>query len=176
MAEGENSGTEKKGNQQRITSTRVSFRFIIKPHSGSKILFAIAARYYEPMEDKAFFEYTNKLMRKIANLPILRYFSGYAKAKGSWVVIDYKYTYNRNDYYNWILSEGGNYTAIEFQRVQKEWEEWRNRPAKEFVKSINRAVDRNLNLSYDWANLTMELQIKDIQEMDKQYKKGLEIK
>ena len=140
-----------------------------------KILFAIAARYYEPIEDRPFFRYINRLMRKIANLPILRSLSGYSRAEGSWVVIDYRYTYNRNDYYNWILSEGENYYLTELDKVQKEWEEWRKRP-REFMESIKRASDKSLNFSYDWANLTMELQIKNIQEMDKQYEKVSEIK
>ncbi len=118
-------------------------------------------------------------MRKVANLPVLRGFTGYSKAEGIWMVFDFKYTYNRNDYYNWILKEGENYYSTELDRVQNEWEEWRqelhNNPDK-FWDSINRVADKSVSFLYDWANQTMELQIKDIQKMGRESKKMLELK
>lgn len=139
-----------------------------------KILFAIAAHYFEPYEDNSLLKHTYKFMRKIANLPVLRYYTGYAKAEGSWALIDFKYTYNMNDYYNWILKEGENYNLT--NKVQKEWEEWHKKPIREFMEYVNRTAEKSIDFSYDWANQTMELQIKTIQERDKEYKKVFDSK
>ena len=141
-----------------------------------KILFAIAAHYFDPEEDKLFFKYTDKLLRKIANLPILQEFTGYSKAKGIWKVFDFKYTYNRNDYYNWILKEGENYHIHDVQNANKEWEEWRKKPIREFMEYVNRTAEEMVDFSYTWANQTMDSQIKNIQEIDKEYKKVFDSK
>ena len=87
---------------------------------------------------------------------------------------DFKYTYNRNGYYNWILKEGENYNLA--HKVQNEWEEWSKKPIREFMEYVNRTAEEMVDFSYTWANQTMDSQIKNIQEIDKEYKKVFDSK
>jgi|GEM_PF-3001281 len=72
---------------------------IIEIPGKGKMLFFVTVRYYRPIDDRII----PKLIRKIANLPLLRNFTGRMGTTGRWVVYDYNYTYSLSDYLDWIL-------------------------------------------------------------------------
>ena len=135
-----------------------------------KMVFSIVVGYDRHIEKKTLLRNTEKLIRKIANLPLIRSFSGYAKAEGRWLVIDFQYTYNQNDYYKWFVREEENYQLSLIKRVEQDrkvFEEWAKKPQliKEESENYGKIVDSFL---FDWVNLTMESQFKNIQKYVKE--------
>ena len=143
-----------------------SYNTIVEIPGKGKILVTIAVVYLQPFVDKPFIRYIDKFVRKIANLPVLEFFTGYVKAEGHWYLIDFKYTYNMNDYYSWILKEGEDYSD-QAQVEMKEQMKYFKRPIAEIKKSIDEQSEKSINLIYDWIDLRMELQIKDIEKTGK---------
>lgn len=129
---------------------------IVEIPGKGKMLFSVAVRYYKSIDDRL----VPKLVRKIANLPLLHNFTGRIGTTGRWVVFDYNYKYNLNDYFDWVLKEGENYS----QKQLKESEEFLEQlSSKEFDES----VDRGLDFLYEWGSMAVEKQIKRIERVYK---------
>ena len=67
---------------------------IIEIPEKGKMLFSIAIRYYQPQDDFV----SRKLIRKIANLPVINSVAGELGRTGKWVIFNYNYQYNLIDY------------------------------------------------------------------------------
>lgn len=153
-----------------MTFAYKSWDKIVEIPDKGKMLFSIGVRYYNPIDKRI----VPKLVRKIANLPLLRNFTGRIGTTGRWVVFDYNYKYNLNDYFDWVLKEGENYS----QKQLIESEEFLQQlSSKEFDES----VDRGLDFLYEWGSMAVEKQIKRIerlykvqQEVEKNGKLGAE--
>jgi len=140
------------------------------PEKG-KMLFSIATRYYKPEDDKLI----GKLIRKIANLPLLNKITGRFGTTGKWMVFDYNYKYNLNDYLEWINEEGQD-------RLLKEWEESNEltnqlkieQDWKKFMKSTNEYVEKSLVFLYEWGSIEVKKQIERIEKLYKAKEKFTE--
>jgi len=130
------------------------------------MLFSVGVRYYNPIDNRI----ALKLVRKIANLPLLRNFTGRMGTTGRWVVIDYNYKFNLNDYFDWVLKKGDNYS----QKILKQSEEFMGQPLftskesfEKFRKELLASVDRGLDFLYEWSSMTVEKQIARIEGLYK---------
>jgi len=135
------------------------------PEKG-KMLFSVAVRYYIPADDRV----APKLVRKTANLPLLRNFTGRIGTTGRWVVFDYNYKYNLNDYFDWLLKEGESYS----QQKLKESEEFADRQLEmdkesfeKFCEELMESADNSLALLYHFGSVAMTAQMKRIDGMYK---------
>lgn len=99
-----------------MTFAYKSWDKIVEIPDKDKLFFSIGVRYYNPIDHRI----AHRLVRKIANLPLLRNFTGRMGTTGRWVVFDYRYKYNLNDYLDRVLKEGENYS----QKQLKESEEF----------------------------------------------------
>jgi len=119
-----------------------------------KMFFTVALRYWCPYDDRLI----PKLVRKIANLPILCLFIGYMGTKGRWVVIDYNYKYNLNDYFHWLLKEGENWRLQEPIKRKKSLAEFLATPDK-----FEEKIAKELHFLYTWADITAKNQFERIE-------------
>jgi len=71
---------------------------IVEIHTKGMMIFTIGVRYYAPIDKNI----ARKIIRKIANLPLMRLFTGYIGTTGRWRVINFKYNCNLNDYDVWL--------------------------------------------------------------------------
>ncbi len=130
-----------------------------------KMFFSIALRYYQPDDDRTI----PKLIRKTANLPLLRKLTGRMGTTGRWVVFEYNYTYNLKDYFDWVLKEGENYTLRkqrEGQEFIKQLESGESKKVfEELFKDMEEKVEISLDSLYAWGILKTETQIKHINKL-----------
>lgn len=147
-----------------MTFAYKSWDKIVEIPAKGKLLFSVGMRYYNPIDHRI----VPKLVRKIANLPLLRNFTGRMGTTGRWVVFDYSYKYNLNDYFDWVLKEGENYR----QKQLKESEEFmqqlnREKSFGKFNKERDASVDRGLDFLYEWGSMAVEKQIGRIERLYK---------
>lgn len=129
---------------------------IVEIPAKGKLLYSVAVRYYKPSDDRLI----PKLARKIANLPLVRNFTGRLGTTGRWVVFDYYYKYDLNDYFTWALEDGRNYSqnrAREAAAFTKQLEQ-----GQQVMESLKKSTDRSLEFLYDWGSITTEKQIETI--------------
>ncbi len=131
-------------------------RIVEIPEKG-KLLFSVVVRYYEPTDDRII----PKLLRKIANLPILRYVTGKLGTTGCWIVVDYSYKFNRSDYLNWVLKSGEEYNEI----LEKKSDEFLNDDS--WLNKFEESVDTSLSFDYEWGNIAITKQMERIEKLDK---------
>jgi len=138
-------------------------RIVEIPEKG-KMLFSVGIRYYQPIDNR----FAHRIVRKIANIPWLRNFTGKMGTTGRWVLFDYKYKNNLTDYLNWVLKEGENLSKKynkeleEFQAMIKDKEsygKWR--------REIEDRADRSLNFNYEWGSMAVEEQIERIESLQR---------
>ena len=123
------------------------------PEKG-KMLFTVGIRYNECKDDLIL----PKLGRKMANLPLLRSLIGHRGTKGRWMVVDYKYKYNLNDYWEWILKKGGDYK--ETKKPEEIVDEFINKIKNgKWIEEIKESALRQLGVDSGWALYTVEEQI-----------------
>ena len=140
---------------------------IVEIPENGKMLFAVGIRYSQPVDNRLF----SKMLRKIANIYFVRNFTGKMGTTGRWVLFDYKFKYNRNDYLNWVLNKGENWIEKNRKRVdasltllkrdikdKKSYERWRH--------EIDARVNKRLNLAYEWGSSLMEKQIERVENSD----------
>jgi hypothetical protein len=130
---------------------------IVEIQDKGKMLFSIGVRYFNPIEDNRILP---KLFRKLANLPLLRKFTGRLGTKGQWLVFDYNYKYNLSDYFDWVLKEGENNS----QKKLKESEEFARKLGNKesfdkFRIEIFESTDIGLEFCYEWGSMRVEKQI-----------------
>lgn len=126
------------------------------PEKG-KLLFSVVVRYYQPIDDRIM----PKLLRKIANLSLLRYVTGKLGTTGRWVVVDYSYKFNQSDYLNWVLKSGEEYTEI----LSKKTDEFLNDDSS--FNKLDESVDTSLSFDYEWGNIAITKQMERIEKLDK---------
>ena len=127
-----------------------------------KMLFSVAVRYYQPIDDR----FLPKLFRKIANLPLIGNFAGQLGTTGRWVVYDYEYKYTLRDYYEWVLKAGDVYAAeqqkdaIELASLAKN---------KDFIEQLikNRKEDarKDMQFLYEWGGVATKRQIDQFENL-----------
>ena len=150
-----------------MTFAYKSLESIVEIPEKGKMLFSIATRYYNPEDIRLF----GKLIRKVANLPLLNKIIGRFGTTGKWVVFDYNYKYNLNDYLQWITGEGQDRFA-ESKRSDDLISKLKNRQDWErFWKSTSERTGRKLAFLYEWGSDQVERQIELIEELDKAKKK-----
>lgn len=133
------------------------------PEKG-KMLFSIAIRFYKPQDDLL----SRKLVRKIANLPVINPVAGELGTTGKWVVFNYDYKYNLNDYYDWSIKEGKSYVQAQFQEVRKFEEQMKNPNfINEFMNEIEESANEDLEFLYNWGELAL---VEQTSRIDKFYK------
>ena len=133
---------------------------IVEVPDKGKMLFSVAVRYYNPIDNRL----VPKLIRKIANLPVLRNFTGRMGTTGHWVVLDYNYRYNLNDYYEWVLKEGEKYSQKQRERSEEFMKEVGSEESLEkFTKEIDESTYRMLDFLHQWGIMAVEKQINRIE-------------
>jgi hypothetical protein len=153
-----------------MTFAYKSLESIVEIPEKGKMLFSIATRYYNPEDTKLF----GKLIRKIANLPLLNKILGRFGTTGKWVVFDYNYKYNLNDYLEWINGEGQDRIA-EWKKSNDLIIQLKNKHGWErFWKSTSERAGRGLAFLYEWGSIRVGRQIELIEELDKAKKKYAE--
>jgi hypothetical protein len=129
------------------------------PEKG-KLLFSTVVRYYNPIDERI----APKLLRKIANLPILRYVTGKLGTTGRWVVIDYSYKFNQSDYLDWVLKSGEEYTEI----LSKKSDEFLDKVVDDAsFDKLDESVDTSLSFLYQWGDIAIIKQMERIEKLDK---------
>lgn len=141
-----------------MTFAYKSWEKIVEIPGKGKMLFSVGVRYYNPIDNRI----ALKLVRKIANLPLLRNFTGRMGTTGRWVVIDYNYKYNLNDYFDWVLKEGDNYSQ---KKLNESEELMRQLNSKELLEKFRKELTRGLDFLYGWGSATVENQIEYIEEL-----------
>lgn len=135
------------------------------PEKG-KMLFSVGVRYYQPVDNR----FVHKIVRKIANIPWIRNFTGNMGTTGRWVLFDYKYKNNRNDYLNWVLKEGENLSKQHNKKVEASLIKYKGmikdkESYKKWKKAVDDRVNKNLNFAYEWGSMAVEEQIERIENL-----------
>jgi hypothetical protein len=145
------------------------FHTVEIPEKG-KMLFSIATRYYEPEDERLF----SKSVRRAANLPLLNKITGHLGTKGKWVVFDYMYKYNLNDYLEWITGEGRDKLRKQeksndfvSQLKTKQGLEKFMIQIKELAEKAEESAERSLAFLYQWGSIKVKEQIELVEELYK---------
>ncbi len=148
-----------------------------------KMLVTIVARHYQPADQRLLPIMIRKMSNIFNNLYALE--SG---TKGRWMVIDFKYNFSLNDYYEWVVKEGD---TVAQQQAAKRYEsharllrfiEQREEkyvkqskpPVKEqevFAESLIKSMSdyrqlalTNLNVLYSWGSIAGEHQYNRVED------------
>ena len=128
------------------------------------MLFSVGVRYYNSIDHQI----APKLVRKIANLLLIRNFTGRMGTTGRWVVFDYSYKYNLNHYFDWVLKEGENYSQKQLKESDEFMQQLNSEKSFEkFSKELDESVDRGLDFLYEWGSMAVEKQIERIERLYK---------
>lgn len=147
-----------------ITFAYKSWDEIVEIPDKGKMFFSVALRYYNPIDDRL----VTKLVRKIANLPLLRNLTGRLGTTGRWVVFDYNYKYNLNDYFDWVLKEGENYTREQTKEYKEFIGDLESKESSEkFFKELEESSARSVDFLYEWGSTAVEDQIDQIERLYK---------
>lgn len=131
------------------------------PEKG-KMLFSVAMRYYEPTDERL----NSKLIRKIANLPLLKMVVGRYGTTGRWLVFDYNYKYNLNDYLEWINNVSLDWLTSEREKFIELKSQLKTKQGFQSLrKSIIESAEMSSVLQYDWANSMLVKQIEQIEKL-----------
>lgn len=141
-------------------------RIVEIPKKG-KLLFSTVVRYYNPIDERIM----PKLLRKIANLPILRYVTGKLGTTGRWLVIDYSYKFNQSDYLDWVLKSGEEYTEILSKKSDEFLDKIEDNPS---FDKFNESADTSLAFLYQWSNIAITKQTERIEKLDKIHQELIE--
>lgn len=112
---------------------------ILEIPNGGKFLFTIGLIYDNPSE------YKPKLLRKIANLPVIRLFIEPRGFTGRWLLFDYKYKYNKYDYFNWLINNAEEYVEMQIQKDKQLSLDWLD---KLLVYWFNASTSPKIALKY----------------------------
>lgn len=151
----------------------ISPNIIEIPHKG-KMLFSVALRYYRPIDKRVI----PKIIRKIANLPVLRSFTEQMGTTGRWVVFDYFYKYNLDDYFNWALKEGEAYIEKRLKDWDKENIDFATMTTDQLdklTKECEISADKNIDFCYEWGSYEIEKQVANTEglyKIQKEYSKN----
>lgn len=125
---------------------------IVEIPKKGKMFFSIAVRQIEPLDDRL----PSKILRKIANLPILNIFMREKGTQQRLVIIDYKYNYDLHDYYKWALIEGKKYS----EELRKSAIEIKKLTDMKYFKKLTEEIGRysmiHLDFLYMWASKTLK--------------------
>ena len=147
-----------------MTFAYKSWDKIVEIPNKGKMLFSIAVRYFNPIDNRI----VPKLVRKIANLPLLRNFTGQLGTTGRWVVFDYNYKYNLNDYFDWVSKEGENYTRKQHKESEEFMQQFGSEESfEEFRKELDESLDKGLNFFYEWGSMAVEKQVERVERLYK---------
>lgn len=135
-----------------------SYRILEIPNTGI-LLYTVAIRYYRPYDDTTY----KVFLRKVSNMPVINLLFGHYGTTGRWLLFDYAYTFNRNDYVNWLLKHGEAFISTHRKDSLTSSE------LSELVDSLLQSADTDLNSSYMWGISTVSDQIKRV---DTQYQRG----
>jgi len=136
-------------------------RIVEIPGKG-KMLFSVGVRYYKPIDKRIVY----RIIRKVANIPLLRNFTGKMGTTGGWVVFDYNYKYNRADYLSWVLIEGENLSKNHDRKLEEFLAKSRDKESLEkWKREIEDRADRSLNFLYEWGSMAVEEQIERIENL-----------
>ncbi len=142
---------------------------IVEIPDKGKLLFSVAVRYHNPRDNRL----VPKLIRKVANLPLLRNFTGRMGTTRRWVVFDYNYRYNFNDYFEWVLKEGESYSQKQLEGSEEFMKQLASVESlekyKKFIKEIEESTHRMIYFLYEWGSIAVG---KQIYHMDRLYKKA----
>jgi hypothetical protein len=111
-----------------------------------EMMCSVVFRYYQP-HDKTLWK---QILRKLANAaPFCSHFG----TTGKWLVVDYSYTYNQNDYSIWYLREGDAYHDKEKKKTSNFIDKLRSQKGRqEFMdKALN-----DLSVLEMWASAWVE--------------------
>lgn len=78
--------------------TRDMCKFLEIPNKG-EMIFSVAMDYVAPHSG-----IIKEILRKVFNIPLLRVITKKYGTTGKWYLLDYEYTYNLNDYAEWICN------------------------------------------------------------------------
>ena len=123
---------------------------IVEIPGAGRMLFAVGVRFYKPIDNRIL----PKLVRKVANLPLLRKFTGRMGTVGRWVVFDYKYTYNLRDYIDWVKEKGAEYTRKQVAEAPQI-----------NLEEIEKEIERQLDFLYTWGSIAVENQINSMEKL-----------
>jgi hypothetical protein len=148
-----------------MTFAYKSWDKIVQIPDKGKMLFSVAVRYHNPIDNRL----VTKLVRKIANLPLLRNLTGRIGTTGRWVVFDYNYKYNLNDYFDWVLKEGENYDREQLKESEEFMRYLENKESFEKFskKELEEFIARGLDFLYEWGSMAVEKQIDRIERFYK---------
>lgn len=127
---------------------------------GRPLLVSVAIRYFVPIPTDRFGQW----LRRLVNVSFLPDFIR-RRASGDWYLIDYRYSFNLREYYDWVqqnaqrlYAENENVLQEEASRrsklTGKEREEW----FREWANRIKNDAQRRLDASYQWASDECEAQ------------------
>ena len=135
---------------------------IVKIPEKGRMLFSVGVRYYEPTDNRL----VPKLIRKIANLPLLRNFTGNIGTTGRWVVFDFNYKYNLNNYFDWTLKEKENISQENKKKAEEFARQLKNKEtSKKFMEKISESSNMGLAFLYEWGGMTVESQIEHLEKL-----------
>jgi len=144
-----------------MTFAYKSWNNIVEIPGKGKMFFSVGMRYHTPIDHQI----ETKIVRKIANLPLLRNFTGRMGTTGQWLVFAYSYKYSLNDYFDWVLKEGEYYS----KRKNEEFEELQE-PGK-LKKHIDKILkelagsQKSLDFLYAWGSIEVERQIENMESL-----------
>jgi len=129
-----------------------------------KILFTLGMRYIEVVDKRLF----PKIIRKIANMPLIRGFTGTAGTAGRWVLFDYKYEIDRNEYLDWLLKDGNSVSQKHDEAVKnfqalikdtKSYEKW--------INGLKEHAMEELDLAYEWGSKAIQKQYRFLENLQR---------
>jgi len=133
---------------------------IVEIPGRGKMLFSVGVRYYKPVDTRII----GKLIRKVANAPLLRGFMAKMGTTGHWVIFDYHYNYDKRDYLKWILDQSDYLNKQYDKNIQNSLVTFKNKVLfNKCGKDIETDARENLNLLYKWGFDAMKKQIEYVE-------------
>jgi hypothetical protein len=135
---------------------------------GRPLIVSVAIRYFVSVPT----DQLGQWLRKLANVNFLPDFVR-RRASGDWYLIDYQYSFNLREYYDWVQQNAQRLYAknenilhqeevTRSNRTEKEREEW----FREWANGIEKNVQRDLDASYQWASDECETQLHELMTKD----------
>jgi hypothetical protein len=81
---------------------------------------------------------------------------------GKWLVFDYNYKYNMNNYRSWVLEEGENYSRIQQEETTEFLEQMKN--DENFLEKLKEESSEYNTMMFVWLEIATEKQINHIEK------------